>query len=134
MEFARILKKIQKKQRMLLKVLISGALEPDQEGRLARIASGLRLMGVVDNSELSLTSKGREFVAGFGDLIFQEIHLDTSSILDKLLQRAAPRPEPNQKLSKRERLFLTFLFDGPVDIRNVRGAKNLIPHLLDLGK
>lgn len=134
MEFDRILKKIQKKQRMLLKAIVSGPVEADQNGRLDRIASGLRVVGIVDDAELALTSKGRDFVATFGDAIFQDFDLDVDAILEKLLQTSAGRTSTNPKMKKVERLFLTFLSDGPVDAAQIRRAKNLIPHLSEIGQ
>lgn len=132
MEFNRVLKKVQKKQVLLLKALVSGAVEADQHGRLDKIASGLRVMGIVDATALSLTPKGKEFVANFGEVIFRNVQLDDGAILDKLLQRKVTSSAP--KLKKAERLFLTFLSDGPVNTVNIRGAKNLIPRLKGLGK
>jgi hypothetical protein len=99
MEFNKILKKIQKKQRMLLKLLVSGAIETDPHRRLEKIAFGLRKLGIVDETVLSLTSKGREFVASFGEIIFQEIQLDDRAILDKLLQRAVISSDPKDQKS-----------------------------------
>ncbi|MGD9561211.1 MAG: zinc-ribbon domain-containing protein [Pyrinomonadaceae bacterium] len=129
----KILKKIQKKQRMLLKVLTSRSLDSDREGRLEKIATGLRLMGLVDSEALVITQKGREFAANFGH-IFDDVPSDDEVILDKLLQRLISRDFDQPKVSKRERLFLAFLADGPVNKVNIRGGKLLIPHLSSEGK
>ena len=129
MEFNKILKKIQKKQKLLLKVLVSEILEADQEGRLNKIAAGLRLMGLINEAELSLSAKGREFTTRFGGILFQDIFLDNRTILDKLLQRGMVRMSSEPKIPKAVKLFLVFLLDSPVNANHIRGAKNLIPVL-----
>lgn len=131
MEFSKILKKIQKKQRMLLKVIAVRNLEPDSDGRLERIASGLRDFGLIEETSLSLSSTGIELLANFENTIFQDIQLDDDALLDKLLQRIATSSEP--KIKKIEKQFLTFLFDVPIAKSNIRGGKNLIPRLQSLG-
>lgn len=134
MDSDRILKKIQKKQRMLLKVLISRSLESDQEGRLDRIAAGLRGMELVDAERLTITDRGEAFASEHGLRLFHDLANDDEVILDKLLQRTARRASVKPKVSKREKLFLTILTDGPVNVANIRGGKLLIPRLVSVGK
>ena len=134
MESNQILKKIQKKQRMLLKVLVSQSLKEDDEGRLNRIATGLRSVGLVESETLTITAEGEEFAANYGALIFKEIPDDNEVILNKLLRRIVPKTGKGLKVNKVEKLFLTFLSDGPVNTVNIRAAKNLIPRLSSLGQ
>lgn len=131
MDFDRIIAKIQKKQLLLLKLLASGAVDMDQDGRLARIATGLRRMGLVKSDVLALTSSGEKLISIFGADLFRSVKMEGADILDKLLQRKKLSTLP--KIKKIERLFLAFLSDGAVKLSNIRGATKLIPHFERLG-
>lgn len=133
MNSEQIIKKLGKKQRLLLKVLVTRDIGPeeDENARLDKIATGLRAKGIVESASLSLTAGGRAFVFRHQNIIFDGIHLNDREILDKLLlTRYAATPFI---LKKRGRLFLIFLSEKPVNIITIRGAKHLIPQLREQG-
>lgn len=134
MNAEKILKKLQKKQRMLLKILLSRDINTadDKDARLNNIALKLRLDGIVDPHRLSLTPDGREFVSQHKDAIFADLHLDEKQLFDKLLLVRYNTKEL-KTIKKVDRLFLIFLADGPVDKIHIRRYKQFVPTLQSLG-
>lgn len=133
MELDNILKKIQKKQKLLLYALASGSVESDQECRLNKIAAGLRLMGLVVDDEICLSEKGKEFVGTFRDELFRDVSIERETILHKLRQKGVTRVPSGPRITKAAKLFLALIFECPVNAIHVRGVKNLLPLLENEG-
>lgn len=128
MKLEDIIKKLGKKQRLLLKILNTKVLDYFTATSLNHIVEGLLKMNLVEiiDDSLKLSSLGREAVEKYQKELFQDSIETTDEILNRLL---GIKPDKKFKLKKREYLFLCFLAESSYGINEIRNAKNIIPSL-----
>lgn len=134
MNSERTLKKLGKKHRVLLKILDSKPLDPLTAELVKHVIRGLENLNLVryEDGFLVLSSFGRDFIDEHRSELFQTSLESNVETINRLIKAIPSKPLPNPlQIKKREYLFLRFIERSARKLNEIRGAKSIIPGLLE---
>ena len=115
-----------------MKALLSEPLDASSAEFLTHIAEGLEELELVEYTEtqVHLSLSGREISQIYRTQLFGDVPANREEVLNRLFRIKAEEP---LKLKKREYLFLKFLSESARQAEEIRGAKNILPALVEKG-